>query len=287
MDGTDTGETRLGEGTLVVRRARPADRPAILRLTADLRAGTDYVPFVLDRWLDDRHGILQVAVLDGRVVGFQHGTLQPEGDAWLEGIRIADEERGKGIGGLMLAAGLEWARMMGAEQLALLVGAGNGASNRVAERDGLDVLARFHRVRAPRDEKDRGTRVAAPGEYEAVRAVVAEGVYYTEGWTAYRLTERRLRLLLARQAVLVHGGAALDAAGIVTANPEDGTPRLGFITGTADGMEAIARAVRGLGPGGAGGLLHLDDRAQVALSMAGYELGAELLVRGRSLSQPR
>src|SRR5947209_8664445 len=108
---TTSTETRSRANQEIhIRTALASDEAAMREMTRHVWAGTDYVPHVWNRWLRDSAGWLMVATLAERVVGLQHIDRQPDGTAWIEGIRVAEDLRDRGIGGRMLECAIEWAR---------------------------------------------------------------------------------------------------------------------------------------------------------------------------------
>jgi RimJ/RimL family protein N-acetyltransferase len=219
----------------------------MIQLTKDVWGGHDYVPTVWERWLHDPQGFPFVAVSGGRVVGLQHAAMHPDGSAWLEGIRVSEEERGRGVGRLLVEAGLAWARDVGATALRLSTSSGNPASNRLAEGAGLAVVDEFRglgrRAEGPVRE-DLGVRVAGTVDAPAIRTWLADrgapvAPFYTEGWTAYRLTPERLQLLLSRNAVAVFAPQGIEALAIATCSAHSPVFRLGFLKGSGAGVDAL------------------------------------------------
>jgi GNAT superfamily N-acetyltransferase len=234
--------------TVTIRRGREDDTAAMREITRDVWEGHDYVPDVWASWLDDDRGFLMVAELDGRMVGFQHIERQFDATAWFEGIRVDEHLQGRGIGASLLAAGVEWARISGCPAVRLSTASSNAASSRIAEKAGLRVIARFTPIRldAPQIETESIGRIGRPDETEEVFKLLsrAHGAgLYTEGWTAYRLTPGRLRLLLAQGQVVVAGQDPIGAACIASANIKRIEPRPGLINGTLEGMAAIVRFI--------------------------------------------
>ena len=45
-----------GKGAFTIRRMTPADKPALLAISARMREWTDYIPAVFDEWVADRDG---------------------------------------------------------------------------------------------------------------------------------------------------------------------------------------------------------------------------------------
>lgn len=268
-----------------VRPARSSDTPAMLRITRDVWDGSDYVPFVWHDWLEDAHGIVQVAVRGETVLGFQHIALQPDGSAWLEGIRVASDLHGGGIGGVLLAAGVGWAREAGCPAARLATSSGNPASNRIAERGGFTSSGNFSRAEAaPLAGYSGPVRTAQPYEADEIWAVleVSGLALYTEGWTAYRLSAQRLRLLLAMQSVAVCGRPE-DGVLIATATARRPALRLGLLTGSREAMTEMGRWLRGraddIGFSGVRGPVQLDEAGVEALAHAGFDIDHKWYMR--------
>jgi RimJ/RimL family protein N-acetyltransferase len=231
-------------GGMVVRRGRVEDTPAMLQITRDVWEGHDYVPRVWTSWLSDNRGILLVAEAEGTMVGFQHVALHPDHSAWMEGIRVRADLQGSGVGSRLLAAGIDWARFSALTSVRLSTAGPNPASNRMAERAGFRTVGRFASVRV--NVKGRAAsqiaRLARPDELVEVRASLdrtGDSQFYTEGWTAYRLTDERLGSLLAAAQVLVAGPSRIEAVGIVTATPDRLEPRPGLLAGDPGAIASI------------------------------------------------
>ncbi|WP_405616264.1 GNAT family N-acetyltransferase [Streptomyces sp. NBC_00076] len=106
-------------GDLEIRAATRVDIPAIVAMLADDPLGAqrespdDLTPYLtaLDRLSSDPHQHLVVAVREGRVVGTLQLTVIPglsrrgSTRSIIEGVRIHADERGSGLGTLLI----EWA----------------------------------------------------------------------------------------------------------------------------------------------------------------------------------
>ena len=79
---------------LVLRPAVPEDTPAVMELTSTIWEGHDYVPHVWHEWLADVHGLIAVAELDGRLVGFTRLAKLTATEWWLQGLRVHPEYEG-------------------------------------------------------------------------------------------------------------------------------------------------------------------------------------------------
>ncbi|GAB6134727.1 GNAT family N-acetyltransferase [Thermococcus prieurii] len=129
---------------MLIREARPEDRPfieEIARLTWD---GEDYLARVFDEWLGDNFYVLE---LDGRVIGTAKLTVLPGKVGWLEGLRVHPEYRGRGYGRLLhdflLELGEGLAREGKIEALEFETYFLNRESISMAERTGFRVKAKF------------------------------------------------------------------------------------------------------------------------------------------------
>jgi GNAT superfamily N-acetyltransferase len=239
----------LSPASLVIRPARAGDRDDMLRITRRVWDGTDYVPFRWQRWLNDSSGFLCVAVWNGRVVGLQHTSVQPDGTAWMEGIRVDETMRSRGVGAAMLQHGLSWARNAGCSVARLSTSSENQSSVRIALKAGLREVARFDVLAGPASpapEPGPPVRLAHPGDLEALKLKLLQewntdetNSFCTEGWNAYQLTAERIDLLVAVHAIAVVAQDGIDAVGIATAPVGSPILRLGYLRGRIEGKKSI------------------------------------------------
>lgn len=237
--------------TLQVRDALPADTDAMRAITRNVWDGDDYLPFVWDEWLGDGTGRLLAATLGDEVVGLQHIALQPNGIGWVEGIRVREDLRSKGIGGAMLEEAMQWGASLGLHTLRLSTSSGNPASSRIAERAGFELRDEYVNLRAEPLHSSHippaTVRPENPGEFEEAWHLLGlagkpdGSELYSEGWTVHALTAKRLRLLLGTLAVLASDSKAVA---IVTSKVERPSMRIGRLTGDEEGMTACCRWVR-------------------------------------------
>ncbi|WP_042690807.1 GNAT family N-acetyltransferase [Thermococcus nautili] len=130
---------------MLIREARPEDRPfieEIARLTWD---GEDYLARVFDEWLED--GGFYALEVDGKVVGTTKLTILPGKVGWLEGLRVHPDYRGRGFGrklhDFMLQLGERLAREGRIEALEFATYFLNRESISMAEKTGFHVKAKF------------------------------------------------------------------------------------------------------------------------------------------------
>ncbi|MCB5261857.1 MAG: GNAT family N-acetyltransferase [Candidatus Cloacimonetes bacterium] len=83
----------------LVRLARPQDRKDLIAISRGIWAGTDYLPQVVDRWLNEDWFF--VCEYQGRVLACLKLTLLPDNVLWFEGLRVHRRWQGKGIARFM------------------------------------------------------------------------------------------------------------------------------------------------------------------------------------------
>ena len=237
---------------LVVRRARPEDREAILAMSRGIWGGTDYLPLVWDRWLADDKGLLLTATLDGRPVGMSKITILSPGEVWLEGLRLHPDLHGRGLTRQINRVAFREVMNLHPKSVRYSTGAGNAVSRHLGERRGFWQIARAHWLwgAAAKRAPLRG-RVAKPAEQSEIVDFVRNSECYHSmsglyaiGWKFPALTRRRLRGLLSRGRVLVTPrrgrirGVALYDIGEI-----DGDICLGYVDGPKEAITSLARDV--------------------------------------------
>lgn len=256
----------------------------MLDITRNVWNGTDYLPSVWHAWLSGSNSHLMAAEVDGRLVGLQHVDIQPEGDAWLEGVRVAEDVQGRGVGAQLLCEGLEWARRMGCPCARLATSDSNVGSERIAQKAGMKIVASFQPARAqPRDGGiPQGIRTALPSDVPAIAAHVqrhptaAPRGLYTEGWTAYPLTRSRLQQLAASGSIIVDAPSReIEGVAIATCKHPFSHVRTGLIAGNARTVERLGTALRSLAARSyvteIRTTVAIDGDCEVGLQNAGFE----------------
>lgn len=92
------------------------DIPAIKDISRDIWDGDDYIPYVIDKWLQDKNSMNYGTFKDKNkteLIGFGRVKLFDNDLAWLEGGRIKVSYQGKGIGKLQLGYAVEYAANIG------------------------------------------------------------------------------------------------------------------------------------------------------------------------------
>jgi len=237
---------------LSVRRARPADREAILEMSKQIWGGHDYMPLVWDRWLAEKKGALLTVTVDGRPVGTSKVSLLAPGEVWLEGLRLHPEFHGRGLSKRIHRATFREASKLSPRTVRYSTWIGNEASRRIAEKNGFWQIARtgwmWGKVgkpppvsgrRATPDDLDAVVRfVRGSSCYEATNGVA--GV----GWTFPELTRRRIRHLLSlHQVVVLPRRGALRAVAMFDIGKIDDDVCLGFIDGPDKDVTVLAKDI--------------------------------------------
>lgn len=256
---TEQGHQATGE--LIVRRARPEDRDAVLAFCAHTWDDGDYIEDVWDEWLAEEDGALLVGVLDGRPVALERVRMVSKDEAWLEGMRVDPAYRRHGFGRVMVSRGLVTARELGATVARLLTSSTNVASQGLVERFGFVKVAEMARYRAPALAPDEATDAAplsTPGEQDFERiwswleqsnlAPLNGGLEVT-AWHAEAVTEPLLRGYLAagRVALLEEWGtigALAIAAPLRWDETEPWSLEVRYIDGLSDSIGRLAYALR-------------------------------------------
>ena len=88
-------------GQVICRPALERDREEIREFCKTIWDGHDYVPDVMDDWLQDPQGIFAVAEYEGRAIACSKITLLAEGQWWLEGFRVDPAYQGLKVGSLI------------------------------------------------------------------------------------------------------------------------------------------------------------------------------------------
>ena len=263
------GPLRVG-----VRRARAADREAVLAFASATWDGWDYIPEAWDEWLAATDGALLVAetmtpdrdaeggvVERGRVVALARVTMLAPAEAWLEGIRVDATLRGRDIGTNLQVAELAWAAAQGATVVRYTTGRDNEGSHRLGARHDFVRLAdrRAYGPNQPSEAAARPTdpsavRVLEPDALEAIRIWWArlaadpilragDGLYECRRWAFQELTEERFAAHARRGEVLLsRDGQALAIAPHPPSWPHDGHTHRGADVGlvAGDGLSALS-----------------------------------------------
>lgn len=129
--------------TIVIRRATPADRAAVIAVERKSTPTLQYLPQVFDQFVAEPTGEFMVATIDDEVVACGKFTPLPNGSAWLETLRVIPERQGLGIGKRFYERFFELAAAQGITTMRMYTGTRNAVSKGLAERFGFQPAATF------------------------------------------------------------------------------------------------------------------------------------------------
>ncbi len=132
--------------SLVIREAAAGDTDDLAEISRNTWDGHDYLEQVSRNWLAD--GGFVVGEADGRVVACAKITGMPGRIAWLEGLRVHPDFRGRGYGRLMsdqvLRLALEKVEAGEFSAVEFSTYTGNVESRTMAEKQGFRITELFH-----------------------------------------------------------------------------------------------------------------------------------------------
>ncbi len=239
---------------LLIRPARPEDRPAMERITAHTWESGDYIQEIWEHWLAGEDGPLLVAELGAHgVVSLNKLTHQPDGQLWLEGMRVDPDFRGRGIARRCLDWNLAYAREWGARVVRLSTGDYNTPVHRMAAHVGMERVT-LGLLRAV-EVLPGGRRPAILGPQDADRVVrfwqqspvlAASAGLYSRDWAWQYLSAEQLAAMLDRSEVVAELGpnGSLAAVATVHHHPDDDELWVGIADGEPGAVQALALAIR-------------------------------------------
>ncbi len=262
-----------------MRPVRPADRKRLLEISAGVWGGNDYLPGVLDEWIQDPGGQFEAAEVDGVVVGVHR--LRPIGRRvmFYEGVRVAAEQRRRGHARRMLGLARAQAQEQGFRQLRLVTG--NPEAAALYESEGFRLLVACRPWVASRVEGGDPPPMAAPGDagalFSRLQADPSLAAYggVNPHWKAVLDIDPELLAELAG-AGLVRTRPGGRALAIVQPDPQ---VRLGvtFIAGSGGVLRDLLTQLRyeadSLGLEGVWALVPEGHPAEGDLTEVGYDLG--------------
>jgi GNAT superfamily N-acetyltransferase len=127
-------------GQVICRLARERDREEIREFCKTIWDGHDYVPDVMDDWLQDPQGIFAVAEYKGRAIACSKITLLAEGQWWLEGFRVDPNYQGLKVGSLIHRYVDQWWLEKGNGLLRLMTSSKNKSVHHLSESTGFRKL---------------------------------------------------------------------------------------------------------------------------------------------------
>jgi GNAT superfamily N-acetyltransferase len=236
---------------VLCRPARPADRDAVMVITADIWDGEDYVPHVWDHWFWQDPGLLAVAEQDGQVVAQGHLLDMGLGEWWLRGLRVDPNHQGQGIGAHMHRYFVDqWLRTEG-EVVRLATHAHRTAVHRMCDQTGFSRVATI--VLAEAEPLNKGgtsdlqaidSLAAASASERLGRSALAHALngLMDLGWRFAQV--RAERLLAETDLVLLRHAPSDSLLAIRPAGQDQRQAQLAAIEASTDDMGAVLASAR-------------------------------------------
>jgi GNAT superfamily N-acetyltransferase len=150
----ECGSPNLRPMSYAMRPARAEDVDSIAGFTQDTFHWGDYVAEVFPHWVNDEQGRVMVAVDENDTpVAMSRGVMMSNTELWLQGARVSEEWRRRGIASALGESLIDWARERGARVARLLTEGWNEPAQRQVEQSGFRRSADW--VMASRPVADR------------------------------------------------------------------------------------------------------------------------------------
>jgi len=122
------------------------DIPAILDISKDIWEGDDYIPDVIERWLNEKDNLAYGAFLEEEMkelIGLGRVKMFPNGVAWLEGGRVKITHQKQGIGRDLMKYAIDYAIQAGAKVAQYDTSSRNFGSKSLAKFHGFEEKKRM------------------------------------------------------------------------------------------------------------------------------------------------
>ncbi len=255
-----------------------ADRPAILRVSARIWDGNDYVPLFFERWVNEG-GFLAGAVRN-RVVGYGKATELAPGEWWLEGLRVDPDCRSRGVGKELSRQVLQRTLEIRPASLRLATADVNHESVHIIETVmGFKPRGRYRFFLGTPGRPEPGPRLVKPGVAETLdflrgseELTVSRGLLQST-WR-FRNVNRRYVAEMARGGHLFGYRTAGTLAGLMVLKPHryhGNDLDISFVAGTGRALAAfrsfLSRVAHECGTRNLSGMAASDEMAAAFVSL--------------------
>ena len=131
---------------LYFRDLTKKDIPAILDISKDIWEGDDYIPDVIERWLNEKDNLAYGAFLEEEMkelIGLGRVKMFPNEVAWLEGGRVKITHQKQGIGRDLMKYAIDYAIQAGAKVAQYDTSSRNFGSKSLAKFHGFEEKKRM------------------------------------------------------------------------------------------------------------------------------------------------
>jgi GNAT superfamily N-acetyltransferase len=240
-------------GELILRPARPDDRPAMERVCAQTFDWGDYIPRVWDDWLADEQSLVLVGEQGDSVVALSKITFQAPDQVWLGGMRVHPDHRRRGIAGRFLDHSLDYARQRGARVVRLGTSQRNAPVQRMMARAGMTRVGSYVLWTAEPQPGGVSLSFLSPQHSAQARAFLADSpvLAHTHGlysfhWEWQELSAEHVARSLqdGQMAARFAADGSLAALALTRFDPDDETLWIGFVDGQPEAVTTLAVAIR-------------------------------------------
>ncbi|MFX1607337.1 MAG: GNAT family N-acetyltransferase [Promethearchaeota archaeon] len=121
-----------------IRSLHLSDRDDVLEIARNTWEGHDYIPYLFDTWLEDRHSHTAAIEQEGHVVALANLRVIENGKTgWMEGLRVHPTYRGKGLATLLTQHVVKVANEIPVERIRYTTAVGNKRSLHLGEKVGM------------------------------------------------------------------------------------------------------------------------------------------------------
>ncbi|TES92758.1 MAG: GNAT family N-acetyltransferase [Candidatus Cloacimonadota bacterium] len=222
-----------------IRLAQKKDREKIIEITSHTWEGWDYVYKLLDEWFIE--GGLFVAEEDEEIVGVTKTTILSPGELWLEGIRVKETLRRKGIGKELAFFQLEDALKQKPRVIRLSTAEVNIESINLIEMLGFEKIKEFAymEMRNPKEKRSL-TEVIKGKDHEAIWDYIRNSTFFNESkglqpwsWIFRETTPELISSFIKEERIFItkKNGRIVSLAILLPHRYEKETVELCFIEG--------------------------------------------------------
>lgn len=187
---------------LKIRPALESDRDTLDKIAAQIWDGSDYLPYVVDKWLTDPNGGFDVLTLRDEVIGVSKLTKIADGEWWLEGLRIDPQHQGKGFARILHHYKINQVRQIGSGVVRYTTSSRNDAIRKLSAETGFQLIGEFGYFFTPAAEVPTSKRFwkLTEDDFEQVQRWLNESEYFQhvdrsfeESWKFRFATDKVLR----------------------------------------------------------------------------------------------
>jgi len=249
-------QTGIDKGTLskrpYIRRARPADKQAVLRFCQNTWEWGDYISQVWDRWLNEPGGKVLVVTVDSLLVAIGHIIMLTSGEAWLEGLRVDPAYRRMGIATRLIQRLLAEARTLRANTVRFITSSVNTPVHHLATKlrfTRVAVISPYkagaEQVKTPLSKPEQWDLPCVLSFMQKSTMPAAMGGLYSTGWRFHSLSTEQLKFRMNKgQVRIIKNGENVSALAILEPGYSGEGLLVVYIDGQPHALSTLALGLR-------------------------------------------